>query len=149
MKFKVNERFSAISAIVIGILVAIIIAPKNEFLLPNFLYFWLPQGIIIGLLYATKMRPSVITGSAIIMTLHLIGYAIWVSSPSDAMAWIGYFFSIAGALVGAFIVGIILKKYPVQSSTLAVLGAYIGALIGIAIIQIGLCCTVLYCGFKC
>ena len=83
------------------------------------------------------------------MTLHLIAYSLWISSPHNALAWLGYLFSIPGAFVGALLVGLYLKRNQIQSSKLVITSTAIGTFLGISIIQIGLCCTVLYCGIKC
>ncbi|QFR43041.1 hypothetical protein [Sulfurimonas xiamenensis] len=152
MTFKINEHSVARIIVLLGIITAIVIAPKNHFFLPNFLYYWLPQGVIIGLLFLAKMRASVITGCSLTMTTFLISYAILMSStsePSAAMAWIVYLFSIPGALIGAFIFGMTAKKLQYNSSIVVGIGSLISTLIGVGIIQLAFCCTVMYCGFKC
>ena len=135
----------------IGFIAAILISPMNKYFLGNFLWFWLPQATIISLLFIIKVRSSIITGCTLIMTIHLIFYWFWISSssdPSSTMAWIGYLFSIPGAFIGSFLFATLIKKYQF-SNTIIIIGASVSTFIGIAIIQLGLCCTVLYCGFKC
>lgn len=149
MYIKLNERFVAIFVIFAGICTAIVIAPYNKYFLLNFLFYWGPQGIILSILYFGRIHLSIIAGSAFIMTLHLIAYDICISRPSDAMAWLGYLFSIPGALVGAFIFGLYMKKYPYKYNLFIGLGGAFSTLVGIGIIQLYLCCSVLYCGFRC
>lgn len=149
MYIKLNERLIAILVIFAGICTAIVIAPHNKHFLPNFLYYWGPQGIILSILYFGRIHLSVIAGSALIMTLHLIAYDIWISRPSDAMAWLGYLFSIPGALVGALAFGLLMKKYPYKSALFIGLWGSFSTFVGIGMIQLYLCCSVLYCGFKC
>lgn len=149
MNFKLNERFFTILVVFLGICTAIVITPHNKFFLSNFLYYWGPQGIILCILYFVRINLGVIIGSSLIMTLHLVAYDIWISRPSDAMAWLGYFFSIPGALVGALVFGLFIKKYPYKSSLFISLGGAFSTFVGIGVIQLYLCCTLLYCGFKC
>lgn len=149
MDLKIREHYIAVAALLVGIIAAVLIAPESSFFLPNFLYFWLPQGVVIALLSAFGIRPVAIAGCALAMTLHLIAYALWISSPHDALAWIGYLFSVPGAFAGAFIFGMIMKRAPDRSALFVGTAASASALTGIGIIQIGLCCTVLYCGFHC
>ena len=149
MTLKTNEHSVTKIIVLLGVIAAIVIAPKNEFFLPNFLYFWLPQGIIIGLLFVIKIDHRAIAGCAIIMTLHLIIYSLWISSPHNALAWLGYFFSIPGAFVGAFIFDITAKKLQYNSSMVVGIGSLVSTLIGVGVIQLWICCTIMYCGFKC
>lgn len=123
MQFKTNERFFSIVIILMGIIIAMMLTPKDRFFLANFLLAWIPQGIIIGLLIATKMHTSIITGCAFIMTLYLIAYPFTLI----------YLISISGAFIGAFIVGITIKKYSIQYNIFFI--ASLGTLFGIGIIH--------------
>ncbi len=125
MQFKINERFFSIVIVLMGIIVAMILTPKDRFFLANFLLAWIPQGIIIGLLIATKMNTNIIIGCAFIMTLYFTAYPYTLI----------YLISIPGAFIGAFIIGISIKKYSIQSSIFVIFVASLGTLIGIGIIH--------------
>ncbi|TWR59008.1 hypothetical protein FIV41_15800 [Pseudomonas marginalis] len=92
----------AVVGIALGLAVAVYISPKNEYFLGNFTYLWLPQAAVLALALACKTSRESVGGIAIALALYLSVFAFWFSGRNaDSMAWLGYFFSFHGALIGA------------------------------------------------
>ncbi|WP_414158500.1 hypothetical protein ACMGG8_23110 [Pseudomonas sp. BNK-45] len=77
--------------------------PQWDYFLENFAAYWLPQGLILGLLLATRPTPALFTGVALALAAHLQLFCLWITSPIDSMGWLFYLFDFPGALVGAAI----------------------------------------------
>jgi hypothetical protein len=93
-----------------------------------------------------KAQRAVFAGAAIAMALYLSLFSLWYfkggAADSTAMAWLGYFFSFPGALIGAVLA--IFTKSP-TSRSIAVLIAFGWVALGIAVNQTIVCSTVMYC----
>lgn len=134
--------------VIISIVVAVSLAPKNSYFITNFLYYWTPQAVIVGLLFGFRVRLSVITGTLISMILTLLSYYIWISSstdPSAATAWIGYFFVITGAFTGSFIYGLLIRNKKELKDKKSIIKAMLYSLLGTITVQVVLCLTLLHC----
>ncbi len=140
---KVNEKSTAIIFLVISIIAATIISPKNIYFLGNFVYYWLPQAIVFILLFIFKLRLAVISGTAIALTLSLIRYSLF----KDSMAWLGYIFIIPVGFLSALIYGLITKSKISTPYYNVIVASTVCILIGMGIVQIILCSTVFYCGW--
>jgi integral membrane sensor domain MASE1 len=140
---KVNEKSTTIVFLVISIIIAIILSPKNIYFLGNFAYYWLPQAIVFILLFVFKLRLAVIAGAAIALTLSLIGYSMF----KDSMAWIGYVFIIPAGFLGALTYGLITKSKITTPYDEVIISSTVCTIIGIGIVQLILCSTVMYCGW--
>lgn len=150
MKYEVNEKFIAIVLLIISFTVAIISSPKNTYFLSNFLWYWIPQAIVIGLLFAFKFRLAIIAGAILALTIDLALYEIWTNSSKDPMianVWVGYLFTIPGAFIGALLYGLKIKNKISISYKKVIINSTIFTIIGIGIIQFILCSTVMYCIF--
>ncbi len=143
MKYKVNEKSITITFLLISIIVAIFLSPKNTYFLGNFLYYWLPQAIIYILLFVFKLRWAVIAGTALALTLSLIGYSMF----KDSMAWIGYMFILPAGLFGAMTYGFITKSKTSTPYNEVIVYSTVSTIIGMGIVQFILCSTVMYCGW--
>lgn len=143
-----SELTFAISAIVIGIGVAALIAPHEAiFFWPNFRFYWLPQAAVLGLLLCLRPSPALFGGVAFALAIYLASFATWVFSRShpESMAWLGYYFSMPGALIGAGAATALTSR---QSSVRPVVAALLGfglVVAGVAANQTILCTTVFYC----
>ncbi len=73
---------------------------------------------------------------------------VFTRTHPDSMAWLGYVFSLPGAVVGAVLVALLLQRQPNLGSIAASLLAAASVAAGIAINQAVVCSTVMYCGGK-
>ncbi|WP_152004714.1 hypothetical protein [Desulfoluna spongiiphila] len=111
MKYATKELLLALYAVAFSVFVAIAFAPKNNYFFPNFAWTWLPQLGIFGLLIVFKFRPAILAGSAIVLALHLLFFGTWVFSKDlDSLIWLGYLFSLPGAVIGSIIAGLYSKR---------------------------------------
>jgi len=150
LKYEVNEKIIAIVLLIISLIVAIISSPKNTYFLSNFLWYWIPQAIVIGLLLAFKFRLAIIAGAILALTIDLALYEIWTNSSKDPMianVWVGYLFTIPGAFIGALLYGLKIKNKVSISYKKVIINSTIFTIIGIGIMQLILCSTVMYCSF--
>lgn len=150
MKYEKNEYYIALFAILFGAIVAIVLSPKNEYFFGNFLGYWGPQAIIIALLMVLRFRPAVISGCAIVLFIYFVCYWAWMQSlpAMEALAWLGYYFSLPGVIVGAIIAGIYSKYHLYDQIFKTILISVLLTFIGLLISQIIVCNTVIYCSLK-
>ena len=145
MNNKVNEKSTTIAFLVINIIIAIILSPKNIYFVGNFMYYWLPQAIVFILLFVFKFRLAIITGTAIALTLSFIGYSML----KDSMVWIGYPFIISAGFLGALTYGLITKSKTSTPYVEVIIYSTVFTMIGMGIVQLILCSsTVMYCGWQ-
>ena len=143
LKYKVNEKSITITFLLISIIVAIVLSPINTYFLGNFLYYWLPQAIIFILLFVFKLRLAVIAGTALALTLSLIGYSMF----NDSMAWIGYVFILPAGFFGAITYGLITKSKRSTPYNEVIIYSTVSTIVAMGIVQFILCSTVMYCGW--
>ncbi|WP_397532655.1 hypothetical protein [Roseateles sp.] len=126
--------------------VAAAIAPKGDFFMPNFLTFWGSQLVVLACLAVCRPRAEVVAGVSVALTIYLAAFNYWNMSRAhpESMAWLGYFFSLPGAVIGA-----VAARYlsPGFSRPLLV-GLVSSAMVlgGIAINQALVCSSLMYCG---
>ena len=143
LKYRIDEKSIAVVFLLISIIVAIVLSPKNTYFLGNFLYYWLPQAIVVIVLLLLRLRLAVISGAVFALTLSLIGYSMF----NDSMAWIGYMFIIPVGFLGAMTYGLITKSKKSIPYTKVIIYSTVSTMIGIGIVQFILCSTVMYCGW--
>lgn len=94
----------AIVALLWGLSLAIVRAwQPMEYFWENVAAYWLPQGLILGLLLCTRPTPALFTGVALALAAHLQLFSLWISSPEDSMGWLFYLLDFPGAQIGAAI----------------------------------------------
>lgn len=145
--YSTTERMTAIAGVVSGAAVSAVLAPKDSWFLPNFLSYWVPQLCVLGFFCLRPPRPSVFAGLAFALALYLALFGSWLLSRqrAESLAWLGYLFSLPGAIIGALL-AIIFLSHRRENRAVAI-GATVAAFtfIGIAANQILVCSTVMYC----
>jgi hypothetical protein len=143
-----TERTAAWASLVPGLALSAAIAPKDAWFLPNFLFYGASQLAVLGVIAAFRSRPAVAAGSALALAVYLAGYAWWIFTrkPPDSMAWLGYLFTLPGALLP--IAGTVAwMRGRTGTPAAAVAGfAAAAALAGLAVAQALACSRVMYCG---
>ncbi len=145
-----SEMRLAVVCVALGACASAALSPKDSFFLPNFLFFWGSQVLVLALAVAFRLRPAFVAGVALSLALYISLFGGWVFSRAhpDSMAWVGYMFSLPGAVVGLLSVASWVKARPsagpLASGSLAA-AAVAG---GIAVNQAVVCGTVMYCGGK-
>ncbi|URN90830.1 MAG: hypothetical protein NAG77_08125 [Pseudomonas protegens] len=98
------NHLPAAAALLWGLSLAIVRAWQPiDYFWENFAAYWLPQGLILGLLLCTRPTPALFTGVALALAAHLQLFCLWISSPEGALGWLFYLFDLPGALIGAAI----------------------------------------------
>ena len=98
------NHLPAAAALLWGLSLAIVRAWQPiDYFWENFAAYWLPQGLILGLLLCTRPTPALFTGVALALAAHLQLFCLWISSPEGALGWLFYLFDFPGALIGAAI----------------------------------------------
>jgi hypothetical protein len=146
--FNNIEKRLAIACIIFGVCISAILAPKSSYFFPNFLFYSGSQLLILAFVLLFRPRAAVVAGIAFSLALYLGLFGAWVftSTHPESMAWLGYIFSLPGAVVGAVLAAILLRKQ--SSYGYFAIGLLAAALVaaGIAANQIIVCNTVIYCG---
>ena len=142
-----QERWTAIACALLGIAVAALLSPKNSYFLGNFAYFSVPQLGVIGAAMLVRPRAACLAGIALAGAIYLAAFGIWQATHvrPEAMTWLGYFFSLPGALLGALAAAVIggrrLDFSGLKSLTLSALVV----LAAVSVNQVAVCGTVIHC----
>ena len=144
-----SEVLSFVFSILLGLALAIYLAPLNsKYFWPNFLFYWLPQIAIIVLPSTYKPpRRAFFSGVTIALVICLGLHSWWMHSREhpDSLAWLGYLFSLPGALAGMGFIQYRLKNRQNLSGIMIFMAVAGFTLIGIAVNQVLICSTVMYC----
>lgn len=147
-----NESLFLLPSVLSGVAVAVLLSPKDDYFLGNFAFYWLPQAIVLAVLLVFVSRPAVLSGVAIVLAIYLALFGAWVFSRShpDSMAWLGYLSSLPGAGLGAIVGALYVERVDRQGYTRAAIAGAVAALFtfsGLALNQLVVCSTEMYCGF--
>lgn len=148
MNATFDGRHYAWLALGLPLLAAALVSPWTDYFLVNALYYAVPSLVIVGLAWALSRSGALALGCALALALYLGLYKAWVLSlPPDGLVWLGYFFSLPGAGLGAVAAALLARRSapggPLRTIALGALGTAIGA----AINQATLCSTLMYCAF--
>lgn len=143
-----NENLFLLPSILSGVAVAALLSPKDAYFLGNFTFYWLPQAIVFAVLLFFVSRPAVLSGAAIVLAIYLALFGAWVFSRShpESMAWLGYLFSLPGAGLGAIAGALYVKRHSYTRAAIAGAVAALFTFAGLALNQVVVCSTVMYCG---
>jgi hypothetical protein len=142
-----TERYAAIGCVSLGLVISVLLAPKNSLFLPNFAFFWASQLGVLAVTWLLKSRVAVVAGVAIAMAIYLAAFGAWAFTrvQPDSMAWLGYLSSLPGAVVGTCVAEASLGYRPhLRPLLVGSLTAGI-VLVGVICNQVAVCSTVMYC----
>lgn len=142
------EFLAAIASIALGLTVSAALAAKSAWYWPNFIFYWAPQLCILGLFCMYKPpRPAFFAGLAFALATYLALFSSWLffRQDPDSLAWIGYLFSLPGAIVGSLIAINLLERCEEDRPIAVGAVASIVVLAGIGANQAIVCSTVMYC----
>ncbi len=143
------ERHIAVAACISGLAVAFLLSPKN-YVLGNMAWYWGPHLAVLVLVSMCKPRSAVIAGIAFGMTIYLAAFGMWALKRlhPDPMVWLGYLFTLPGALAGAGIALYIQKREANLGPLATTMAALCCVLLAITFNQIVVCNTLMYCSGK-
>jgi hypothetical protein len=148
----VSRTLAARACVLSGLLVAALLAPKDSYFLPNLAYLWLPQlAILLLAWFSHANRLAALAGTALAMAVYLAAFGAWLLSRphSEALAWLGYLFSLPGAAFGVLMAAAVCGKVAPSGRMLAVASTFAVAVsIGIILNQGVVCATVLHCSLR-
>jgi len=144
---SIYETVFTIFCISIGVAVATYLSPKDSYFFGNFTFYWLPQAIVLAILFIARYKLPIICGTALILSAYLACFHLWLFSKPhpESMAWLGYIFSFPGAAIGALIAAPIAKHFEIKRSFLLGATALLITFVGLALNQALICTTVMYC----
>lgn len=119
----------------------------DDYFLGNFLYLWIPQAIVLGVVLMFGSRPAVVSGAALVLALYLALYGTWVflRQNPDGLIWLGYWFSLPGAGIGAVIGALYVRQRRFERAAVAGAVAAASTLVGLSLNQALLCSTLMSC----
>lgn len=129
-----RERGFAASAVATGLLMSVALAPTRYFL-PNFLCYWAPQALLLGVLLLFRARAAVVGGVAFALALFLLAVWAWTRSlaPGQGLAWLVYWTAFPGALLGAVAAVFVWRRAAGATAVCAGMGAAGLTAVGIAV----------------
>lgn len=99
-----SERTFAHIGIVLGFAASFVLAPKDEFFFPNFLFYWGSQLSVVVLILLLRPKPAVVTAMSVILVAILLGFKMWLWSRADlkpdGLVWLLYLVLLFGAAIG-------------------------------------------------
>jgi hypothetical protein len=99
-----SERTFPYVGIALGLIVSFVLAPKDEFFLQNFSFYWGSQLAVVALILLLRPRPAVVATLSFVLATILLGFRIWIatrsSSRSDGGIWFLYLVLLCGAALG-------------------------------------------------
>ncbi|PYC16999.1 hypothetical protein [Pseudomonas mosselii] len=126
-------------AVLLGVLWAMTstacLTRSGDYFWENFALTLAPHAIVLGVLLIFRGSWAVIAGAQIAMALYLSLFGIWFSTGgrAEAMAWLWYFFSFPGALVGGFLAMWLTRQAtPLIAVALAATWVFTGLVIDVA-----------------
>lgn len=135
-------------ALAVGLGVAAGVAWRaTRFFWPNLGFYWLPQAAVLGLLLFFTPSPAFFGGVACALACHLAAFAKWLFSRShpESVAWIGFYLSLPGALIGAGAASAFVARWPTLHPVAIALLGFGSVIVGIVASQAVVCSTVMHC----
>jgi hypothetical protein len=146
--FTKPEQPATALAVISGAVAAAFVAPWDSLFLANFAWYWLPQAaVLLVLLFVVPPHYSFFGGVSTSLTIYFLVFAWWMFSRdrADSMAWLGYFYSLPGAAVGAALSRLFLVMKPKYGILKIAITAATGTLLGVGLNQTAVCTTLFYC----
>ena len=148
----VTETHTYRACVLSGLLVAVLLAPKDYTFLPNLAFLWLPQlAVLLLAWFSHANRLAALAGTALAMATYLAAFGAWLFSRphAESLAWLGYLFSLPGAAFGVFMAAAICEGMDPAGRMFRIASTFAGAvLVGIILNQAVLCATVLHCSLR-
>lgn len=144
-----TEFVAAAIAIAFGVAAVVAMTSRDEYFFGQFVYAWGPQGVILLMVLLFGPRGAAIAGVSIALSLYLVGFWLWERTVGNAsgLAWLGYFLSLPGGAIGAVGCAIYFRRRAVRAGGMCVgLICVLATAAGIAVNQVLVCSSVLYCG---
>ncbi|WP_146205865.1 hypothetical protein [Azospirillum sp. TSH58] len=146
MKFSLSaETCWAAVGITCCISVALALAPKSDWFLKNALFYLVTQMLVVLAALIGRPRPSAIGGVAVAASLYLAAFGMWAKAAKDSMAWLGYVFSLPGAILGALAIVFWLKSKSQMAPFTTFCISAVAVIFGVSINQTAICKTLMYC----
>ena len=141
------ERHIAVAACISSLAVAFLLSPKN-YVFGTMAWYWGPHLAVLALVSMCKPRSAVIAGAAFGMTIYLAAFGMWAFTRvhPDSMVWLGYLFTLPGALAGAGVALYIQNRETDLGPLAATMTALCCVLLAITFNQVVVCNTLMYCG---
>jgi hypothetical protein len=99
----IREVRTAWGAVLAGLLLAAVIWHGADMM--NFVVTWVPQAIVVIVMFFIGVRPAALAGAALALAAHILSFHLWVASFThvDGLAWLLYLTSLPGGLVGGIV----------------------------------------------
>ena len=132
----IGEKRAAWCAVLAGFAIALVIWNGRNMM--NFVYTWVPQGVVLVAMLLLGARPAALAGAAVALAGYLVFFRWWVFTfyQTDGLVWLLYLFSLPGGLVGGIAVTRWLRNRDEWAPNAAALAAATCVLVGIVVNQI-------------
>lgn len=105
-----------------------------------------PLLVVAGTAWLVSRSPANALGAGAAVLLYFALYTAWVySQPPDGLIWLGYVFSLPGAVLGGLLGGAIARDHRKRPARVALGIGLLATSLGLAANQALLCSTLMHC----
>jgi predicted membrane protein len=143
-----SRPIDAVLAAVASLAVICVVIVKGDALYFGIWYYFVVPAVLLGLCAVLRAKPLFLFGSSCALSLTLIFYLAlnWRSARPEGLLGLGHVFSLPGAVVGALIATVLLRRVVSTGPALALVTGFSGVMVGFLINQLLVCNTVMWCG---
>ena len=144
----ISRSLDAVLAAVVAFTVVLIVIVKGDALYLGLWYYFVVPVILLGPCTALRAKPLFLFGASLALSITLIFYMAvnWRAARPEGLLGLGHVSSLPGALLGAIIAAVLLRRYVSASQVFALLAGFAGFIVGFFINQLLICNTVMWCG---
>ena len=145
---RLSRSLDATLAAVVSFAVILMVIVKGDALYVGLWYYFVVPSVLLGLCASLRPKPLYLFGASLALCITLIFYLTlnWRASRPEGILGLGHTFSLPGAIAGALIAAVLLRRYASVGPISALITGFAGVMVGFFINQLLLCNTVMWCG---
>lgn len=147
-KMTFSRSLDAVLAVVVSLAVILIVIVKGDALYVGLWYYSVVPVVLLGLCAALRAKALFLFGASLALSMTFIFYMVanWHASRPEGLLALGHLFSLPGAVVGALIAAVLLRRHASTGPAFALIIGFAGIVVGFFINQLLVCNTVMWCG---
>lgn len=143
-----SRSFDAALATTVSLAVLLIVMLKGDALYVGFWYYIIAPVGLLGLCATLRPKALFLFGASLALSVTFIAYLVvnWGAVRPDGLLALGHLFSLPGAVVGALVAAVLLRRNATNGPALGFIAGIVGVTAGFLINQLLVCNTVMWCG---
>jgi predicted membrane protein len=145
---KLSRTLDAALAVLVSIAVILTVMVKGDALYLGLWYYFVVPTFLLGLCGVLRPKPLYLCGASLALSITVIFYLTlnWRAARPEGLLGLGHAFSLPGAIAGALIAAVLLRRHTNSGPTFALATGFAGVMIGFFINQLLVCNTLMWCG---